>query len=189
MASLKQIFLVTTCVTAVSGLAGQPTQQLSGGVKQQDLMSRLSFCRRMSALAVALPLMARAEEYTTTASGLQYKLSKGKGIGENPKAGDLIAIRFKGSYDGRVFDDIMETPEPLYYRVGAGTLIPGIDEALPLMKLGETFTLLIPGNLGFGPKGRPASAGKPRIPSNADLVYDISIVGFPGFEGDLIDTL
>jgi len=73
--------------------------------------------------------------------------------------------------------------------VGSGNLIKGIDEALELMKLGETYSLVIPGNLAFGPKGRPATAGKPRIPSNAELQYDISIVGFPGFEGDLIDTL
>uniref|UniRef100_A0A7S3NPX8 peptidylprolyl isomerase n=1 Tax=Aureoumbra lagunensis TaxID=44058 RepID=A0A7S3NPX8_9STRA len=135
------------------------------------------------------PLISRAAEYTTTSSGLQYKVLKSAPDGAMPKTGDLIAIRFKGSVDGRVFDDITETPEPLYYRIGDGSLIKGIDEALPMMRLGETWNLIIPGNLGFGPKGRSASAGKPRIPSNAELQYEVSIVGFPGFEGDLIDTV
>jgi len=57
------------------------------------------------------------------------------------------------------------------------------------MKLGETWELVIPGDLAFGAKGRPASAGKPRIPANAELTYELSIVAFPGFEGDLLDTL
>ena len=45
--------------------------------------------------------------------------------------GDLIAIRFKGATtDGNVFDDTTKTDEPLYYRVGTGSLIAGIDRFL-----------------------------------------------------------
>ena len=121
----------------------------------------------------------------TTKSGLKYTIVKGGGKGERPIVGDLIAIRFKGSTEGRVFDDITKTDEPLYYRVGGGSLIKGIDEAVTLMHYGETWGLTIPGDLGFGPKGRSASAGKPRIPPNAELYYEVQFVGFPGFEGDL----
>lgn len=158
------------------------------GVSGLTTVTRGQFFVASSTLAVGVPA-AFASEYTTTPSGLQYKVIKSAADGAVPKIGDLIAIRFKGSYEGKVFDDITETPEPLYYRVGAGTLIKGIDEALPMMHFGETWNLVIPGELAFGPKGRPASAGKPRIPSNANLEYELSIVGFPGFEGDLIDTV
>ena len=135
--------------------------------------------------AAAVGAAAPASAATTLPSGLKYEVIKSNPNGAIPKIGDLIAIRFKGSTEGRVFDDITKTDEPLYYRVGGGSLIKGIDEAVTLMHYGETWGLTIPGDLGFGPKGRSASAGKPRIPPNAELYYEVQFVGFPGFEGDL----
>ena len=44
-------------------------------------------------------------------------------------------------------------------------------------------------NLAFGPKGRPASAGKPRIPGDTTVVFDVEMVGLPGKEPDLIDLI
>ena len=68
---------------------------------------------------------------------------------------------------------------------GGGNLIKGIDEAIQNMHYGETWKVLIPPELAFGEKGRSPSAGKPRIPGSTSLYYEISFVGFPGFEGDL----
>ena len=65
--------------------------------------------------------------------------------------GDLIAIRFKGATtDGNVFDDTTKTDEPLYYRVGTGSLIAGIEEILPMMRYKEKWAVQIPANLAFG---------------------------------------
>lgn len=36
---------------------------------------------------------------------------------------------------------------------------------------------------------RPASAGKPRIPGNAEVVFDVEVVGLPGKEPELIDLI
>lgn len=69
--------------------------------------------------------------------------------------------------------------------MGTGNLVPGIEEALPQMRLGDKWALQIPANLAFGDAGRKASAGKPRIPGGADLYYEIEIVAFPGNEGDI----
>jgi len=43
--------------------------------------------------------------------------------------------------------------------------------------------------MGFGSKGRPASAGKPRIPGDAILTFEIEMVGLPGKEQELIDII
>jgi peptidylprolyl isomerase len=43
--------------------------------------------------------------------------------------------------------------------------------------------------LAFGKKGRPASAGKPRIPGDATIVFDIEMVGLPGKEQELIELI
>merc|ERR1712232_1204589 len=111
------------------------------------------------------------------------------GDGEAPKLGELIGIRFKAFAGANKIDDIFDTPEPYYTRVASGGLIKGVETTLPLMQLGDRWELTIPGQLAFGPKGRPASAGKPRIPGNAEVVFDVEIVGLPGKEQELIELI
>lgn len=77
-------------------------------------------------------------------NGVTYTVQK-KGNGPAPEKGELAAIRFKASTaDGKVIDDIFETPEPYYTRVGLGGMLPGVEGALPYMKLGDYWTLTIP---------------------------------------------
>lgn len=45
------------------------------------------------------------------------------GKGPQPAVGELVAIRFTGAYNGKVFDDVYKTPEPLYFRVGTNSLL------------------------------------------------------------------
>jgi len=43
--------------------------------------------------------------------------------------------------------------------------------------------------LAFGKAGRPSSPGKPRIPPNAVIVFDVEMVGLPGKEVELIELI
>jgi peptidylprolyl isomerase len=43
--------------------------------------------------------------------------------------------------------------------------------------------------MAFGPKGRPSSAGKPRIPGDAIVMFEVEMVGLPGKEQELIDLI
>jgi len=106
-----------------------------------------------------------------------------------PDVGELAAIRFSSSFGEIVLDNVFDTPEPYYTRVGSGGLIKGVEEVLPKMRMGDRWVITVPGNLAFGPKGRPASAGKPRIPSNAVIVFDVEMVGLPGKEPELIELI
>jgi len=121
-------------------------------------------------------------------SGVSYVVSTA-GDGPKPEIGELAAIRFKASYGTMVIDDIFGTPEPYYTRVGSGGLLKGIEEVIPLMRVGDRFVVTIPSDLAFGKKGRPASAGKPRIPGDATIVYEIEMVGLPGKEPELIELI
>ena len=68
------------------------------------------------------------EEDTTPAGfqelkeGLKYKVVT-EGKGAKAKIGDLVAIRFKSSYNGQVIDDCFKTPNSYYYRVGSENVI------------------------------------------------------------------
>lgn len=49
--------------------------------------------------------------------------------------------------------------------------------------------LIFQGELAFGKKGRPASAGKPRIPADAPITFEVEMEGLPGKEPELIELI
>jgi len=124
----------------------------------------------------------------TLPSGVSYTVTKA-GSGPKPQIGQLAAIRFKAIAGKILLDDIYGTPEPYYTRVGSGGLIKGVEEVLPKMRVGDRWVLTVPGKLAFGSKGRPASAGKPRIPADTTVIFDVEMVGLPGLERELIDII
>jgi hypothetical protein len=88
-----------------------------------------------------LPQSAFADE--TTASGVAIKVVK-SGNGPKPTIGELASIRF-AAYNGEIkIDDIFATPEPYFTRVGSGGLIKGVEEVLPMMRVGDRWVLTIP---------------------------------------------
>ncbi len=68
------------------------------------------------------------------------------------KNGDTIQIHYKGRLaDGTVFDS-SEGREPLEFEVGAGRVIPGFDEGVKDMTIGEKKTIHIPAAEAYGDK-------------------------------------
>jgi len=184
---------------AVAGVALQPTTTTPARcvVESSSAFSRRAALASAASAAGLLisPLAASADG--KTASGLEYKVLKsGKGIcppelgGCSPKLGDLIGIRFKGAVasSGAVFDDILESAEPYYTRVGSGNILPAVDEAVRMMKTGDFWELTVPPELGFGKSGRSASPGKPRIPANAVLTMQLELTTVPGKDDELIEA-
>lgn len=49
--------------------------------------------------------------------------------------------------------------------------------------------LFLQTKMAFGSQGRPASAGKPRIPGDAIIVFEVEMVGLPGREQELIELI
>ena len=90
-------------------------------------------------LSGALP--ASAEE--TLPSGVKYEVVK-SGDGPKPDVGELVAIRFSAYAGDNKIDDIFDTPEPYYTRLGSGGLLKGVETTLPLMRVGDRWKLTIP---------------------------------------------
>jgi FKBP-type peptidyl-prolyl cis-trans isomerase len=106
-----------------------------------------------------------------TPSGLMSWVLR-EGDGPTPKRGDTVRTHYTGWLeDGTKFDSSYDRGQPLSVKVGVGQIIPGWDEALLLMKVGEKRRLLIPSQLGYGPKG----AGP--IPANATLIFEVELLG------------
>jgi FKBP-type peptidyl-prolyl cis-trans isomerase len=114
---------------------------------------------------------AKAPGVVTTASGLQYKVVKAAPKGApSPKLGDVIKVHYEGKLlDGTVFDSSFERGKPVLMPLDG--LVPGWLEALPLMHVGDEWTLYLPASLGYGER----SAGP--IPANSVLVFRLQLIG------------
>jgi len=66
------------------------------------------------------------------------------------KNGDMVKVHYTGKFDtGEVFDS-SEGSEPLAFTVGAGEVIPGFDQALLGMQIGETKDVVIAPEQAYG---------------------------------------
>ncbi len=66
-------------------------------------------------------------------------------------AGNKVKIHYTGTFDdGEVFDSSRDA-EPLEFEVGAGQVIPGFDNAVVGMKVGETKQVRVQEEEAYGP--------------------------------------
>lgn len=87
------------------------------------------------------------------------------------KQGDTIRIRYVARIeDGTVFDSSEGRP-PLEFTVGEGEVIPGLEQGVIGMSIGETKTITIPAELGYGPymKDRVFEMDRKKIPGNFNI--------------------
>lgn len=66
------------------------------------------------------------------------------------KKGDLVKVHYKGRLSTGVLFDSSEGCDPLEFRLGSGCLIPGFEEAVIGMNPGESKTVKIPPEKGYG---------------------------------------
>eukprot|EP00558_Chaetoceros_sp_UNC1202_P009408 CAMPEP_0197246792 /NCGR_PEP_ID=MMETSP1429-20130617/22870_1 /TAXON_ID=49237 /ORGANISM="Chaetoceros sp., Strain UNC1202" /LENGTH=198 /DNA_ID=CAMNT_0042707541 /DNA_START=51 /DNA_END=647 /DNA_ORIENTATION=- len=173
-----------------SGPAFRTQTALSAAVSRSNFIKQAAGVAASIAIATpSLPAFAEQEEVKLP-SGTSYLIVT-SGDGPQPKVGELAGIRFRAEViqTGNKIDDILDSPEPYYTRVGSGGLLKGVEEVLPTMRVGDRRILTIPNNMAFGPKGRPSSAGKPRIPGDAIIRFEVEMVSLPGREQELIDLI
>ena len=64
--------------------------------------------------------------------------------------GSMVKVHYTGTLgDGTVFDSSLKR-EPLQFKLGCGHVIPGFEEAVLSMKVGETKTVTIPADQAYG---------------------------------------
>jgi len=96
---------------------------------------------------------------------------------EEIKAGDTIAVDYTGKHeDGKVFDTSKDRG-PLEFTVGSGMMIKGFDTAVVGMKKGESKTVVIPAEEGYGPRNDKAFVDIPKagIPDDMPLTEGMQL--------------
>lgn len=113
-----------------------------------------------------------AAGFEKTESGLRYKIIQ-KGSGEKAKAGSMVSVHYEGALtNGQVFDSSYKRKEPIEFQLGVGQVIPGWDEGIGLLSVGEKARFVIPSHLAYGSAGAGGV-----IPPNAVLVFDVELMG------------
>jgi len=78
-------------------------------------------------------------------------LMSGCGSTQYARDGDIVDVHYTGTLeDGSEFDS-SAGEDPLQFTIGAGQMIPGFEDAVYGMKIGETKTVTIPPAEAYGP--------------------------------------
>ena len=87
------------------------------------------------------------------------------------KSGDTVRIHYTGKLeDGTQFDS-SEGRDPLQFRIGEGTIIPTLEEAVVGMAPGDTETVSVTADDAYGPRREEAiqTVERSMIPETVDL--------------------
>lgn len=113
---------------------------------------------------------ATAPQWQTLPNGLRYRQTRGSGSGRKPQPNSVVTLHYTGTLqDGTVFDSSLNQGAPV--TLSLEEVIPGWQQAVPLMSEGDVYEFVMPPELGYGAEGAP-----PTIPPNATLYFEIGLL-------------
>ncbi|WNH11665.1 peptidylprolyl isomerase [Thalassobellus suaedae] len=112
-----------------------------------------------------------ASGFNKTDSGLRYQIIQ-EGSGTKAEKGKTVSVHYKGQLsDGTVFDSSYKRNQPIDFQLGVGQVIPGWDEGVGLLKIGDKARFVIPSHLAYGSAGAGGV-----IPPDATLIFDVELM-------------
>jgi peptidylprolyl isomerase len=113
---------------------------------------------------------ADGEGFTTTASGLKYKMLA-EGEGTSPTKASTVTAHYAGWLaDGKKFDASFPRGTPATFPLAR--VIPGWQEGVALMKPGAKYVFIIPPALGY----QDRDVGGGLIPPNSTLIFHVELI-------------
>jgi FKBP-type peptidyl-prolyl cis-trans isomerase len=105
---------------------------------------------------------------------LQFKILRPGDAIYFPKPHDSLAMHYIGYLsDGTMFDNSYNRGQPIYFILGGGHVIPGLEQVCQMLSKGEKARVTIPPHLAYGDRGYP-----PVIPPLATLTYEVELLTF-----------
>ncbi|KAI8802038.1 hypothetical protein BJ742DRAFT_564008 [Cladochytrium replicatum] len=91
-----------------------------------------------------------------------------------PAARDFVSIHYEGKVVGKdePFDNSRQRNEIFRFPLGVGQIMPGLDQAIQKMTLGETARITLPPEWAYGEKGY-----EDLIPPSSTLIFDVELLG------------
>lgn len=111
------------------------------------------------------------DEVTETSTGLQYEVLKsGPADGAHPEAQSKIVCHYRGTLlNGSEFDSSHKRGSPATFK--PASLVPGFQEALLMMKPGDTWRIWIPSAIGYGSRGAGSA-----IPPDTAISFELELL-------------
>jgi FKBP-type peptidyl-prolyl cis-trans isomerase len=120
-----------------------------------------------------LDTLTPAQGWQSTPSGIKYRRIGGNGTGPKPKPTDTVTLHYIGTLtNGQEFDSSVRRGEPA--TMALPDLVPGWQQAVPLMSVGDRYEFAIPAELGYG------SRNSGPIPADSTLLFTIGLIGIEG---------
>jgi len=87
------------------------------------------------------------------------------------KLDDTVKVHYTGKLDDGTVFDTSENREPLQFKIGEKKLIPGFEEAVIGLEVGQSKTINIPSDEAYGPhrKEMVFQVNRSDFPENVDL--------------------
>jgi len=156
---LASLLPLTISNTEAIAVANSVHQQIAQNASAEPLSWRIAL------------VVSKNIKTISTPSGLKYTVLK-VGKGATAKSGQIVFVHYTGTLtNGKKFDSSRDRGQPFSFKLGAGNVIPGWDEALSTMKVGDRRKLIIPPKLGYGAAGAGGV-----IPPNATLIFDVELL-------------
>lgn len=108
------------------------------------------------------------------ASGLYYAPTATNASAAMATVGKTVSVLYTGRLlDGTVFDATSQRNNvPVSFVLGNSKVLPGLQEGISLMHLGDKATLLLPSALAYGPSGNSSI----NVPANAVVRFEVELV-------------
>lgn len=91
------------------------------------------------------------------------------------KSGDKVRLHYTGTLtDGTEFDSSAGR-DPLEFTVGSGQIIPGLDQAIPGMEVGDKKVVAVPADEAYGQPHENARQDIPRSEIPDDIPLEVGI--------------
>ncbi len=118
--------------------------------------------------------------FEPTGSGLYY-IPIQHGTGNLIAKGDTITVHYEGRFfNGKFFDSTRKRNEPFVFVYGQKwQVIPGLEEAIGMMRRAEKSLFIIPSSLAFGQGGSTTGI----VPAFTSVIFEVEIVDVkPGLQ-------
>lgn len=158
-----------TTRTMIAALAASAAIALPASAQESEgnfdiTQSSAWFNQQQSALASLTP----EDGWSTLEGGVKFRRTAGDGTGPAPTVRDVVSVHYTGKLtNGDVFDT-SRGGNPATFPLGR--LIQAWQVAIPYMGVGDTAEIMVPAEMGYGPRG----AGP--IPPGATLFFEIELV-------------
>jgi FKBP-type peptidyl-prolyl cis-trans isomerase len=106
---------------------------------------------------------------TLASSGLYYIITKPNPTGKQATIGDELEFSYKATNLSNQLVDSSVVTAPVFYPLGIGSVFPGLEQGLSLMRESEKATLLIPSYLAYN------ADAKTNLPAYSVVKFDVTL--------------